>query len=86
MTGPQSEERPLNIRALLGLAFDGKPDETRVTRGEDFLLYGGSKQTHEMLFETTMRLKEKVVRRGKRLAEINARDWQEITDELQEEQ
>jgi len=85
MTGLPAEERPLNIKALLGIGLDGEPGQTRITRGEDFFLYGGSKGTHQHMQETVLRFKDKVDRRGKTLAEINARELHEIGRELLEE-
>jgi hypothetical protein len=40
--------------ALLGLAVDQDGDETRLTRGKNFLLLGGSQETHGLLQETAV--------------------------------
>ena len=46
--GPPEEERrvpedkPLGVEGMLGVGFDGKPDDVHITRGENFYLYGGS--------------------------------------------
>jgi hypothetical protein len=85
MTGAWSDEEPLNIKALLGVGLDGRPDQKRVTRGENFLLFGGSKKTHELMVTTTLRFNEKVDQRGKKLEEISARELVEIKRELREE-
>ncbi|KPK65965.1 MAG: hypothetical protein AMK73_01360 [Planctomycetes bacterium SM23_32] len=85
MTGGRSEETPLRIRGLLGIGLDGSPDEKRITRGENFCLFGGSKTTHERMTETALKFNEKVDERGKRLEEVNARELREITGELREE-
>ncbi|MGD2175529.1 MAG: hypothetical protein PVJ27_09005 [Candidatus Brocadiaceae bacterium] len=85
MTGMSKEEKPLNIRGLLGVGLDGKDDEIRITRGENFYLYGGTQETHERMVETTLKFNEKVEDRGKSLPEINARELSEIARELKEE-
>ena len=85
MTGVRCEDRPLNIKTLFGLGVDGEPGETRITQGNNFFLYGGSKRTHEQMVETALKFNEKVGRRGKRLAEINARELGEIARELMDE-
>jgi len=85
MTGARFEDRPLNIRALLGVGIDGEPDKTRITRGENFFLYGGSAETHERMVETALKFNEKVGQRGKRLRDINLRELTEIAREIQEE-
>ena len=82
MTGSRCEDRPLRIQALLGVGTDGEPGETRITRGDNFLLCGGSKQTHERMVETVIRFNEKVSERGKNLRDINTRELAEITREL----
>lgn len=85
MTGMPSDDKPLNIRALLGIGLDGDPDQKRVTRGPNFYLFGGSKDTHEHMVETALKFNEKVDERGKALAQINTRELCEITQQLREE-
>ena len=85
MTGMRSDERPLNIAGLVGLGFDARPDEKRVTRGKNFLLLGGSRQTHGRMVETVLAFNELVDKRGKRIEEVNARDLGEIAEELREQ-
>ena len=84
MTGMRPDERPLNIAGLVGLGFDARADEKRVTRGENFLLVGGSRETHERMVETVLTFKELVDKRGKRIKDVSARDLGEITEELRE--
>ena len=85
MTGIPDDEKALNIRAVLGVGLDGDPAEKRITRGETFYLFGGSKETHEQMFEHTVKFNEKVGTRGKKLEQINARELVEIVRELAEE-
>jgi len=85
MTGMPFEDKPLRIKALLGFGLDGEPGETRITRGDYFFLYGGSRSTHEQMVETTIKFGEKVGERGKHLAQISARELDEITRELMDE-
>lgn len=85
MTGPIPGEAPLNIQGLLGLGLDGGRGETRITRGENFYLYGGSKPSHRRMVEVALRFNDKVDRRGKKLEHINAREFAEIARELREE-
>ena len=37
----------LRQRMLLGLGFDNKDGHKRYTKGDDFVLMGGSEETHE---------------------------------------
>jgi len=85
MTGLPLEEQPLNIKGLLGIGLDGKPDEKRITRGDNFLLFGGTKDTHERMVFTVLKLNEKVDKLGKKLDEVNTRELREIVREVHDE-
>jgi hypothetical protein len=85
MTGRSSEDGPLGIKGLLGVGLDGEPDEKRITRGKNFFLLGGSRETHQRMTETALKFNEKVEERGKPLDEVNARELREITHELRQE-
>jgi hypothetical protein len=82
MTGIPVDDRPLNIRAILGLGLDGRRDDVRITRGRNFYLLGGSKRTHERMVEAAVRFNDEVDRRGKSLPEISSRELLEISREL----
>lgn len=85
MTGSSPDERPLHIRALLGVGLDGKGKQTRITRGENFYLYGGSQKTHRKMTDVVLRFNDEVDRRGKKLEEINARELDEISRKVRDE-
>jgi hypothetical protein len=57
--------------ALLGLAFDAEDGHTRLTRGENFTLAGGSQETHSQMQETAIKLNEQLDRRGQRLEDVS---------------
>jgi len=58
--------------ALLGLAFDAKDGQTRLTRGKNFLLLGGCQEPHAVMQATAVKVNEQLDRRGKRLEDISA--------------
>ena len=64
--------------ALLGLGLDGNDGHTRLTRGKNFVLYGGSEETHSTMQETAIKVNEQLDRRGKRLEEVSARELADI--------
>jgi len=68
--------------ALLGLGLDGDDGHTRLTRGDNFVLYGGSQDTHAAMQETAIKLNEKLERRGQRLEDVSPRDLCEIMHEI----
>lgn len=43
---------------MLGLGLDGQDGHTRMTKGENFLLVGGSKNTHREMQEKTIKMNE----------------------------
>lgn len=63
---------------LLGVGLDGDAVHKRVTKGRDFLLVGGSAETHEAMTERAIKVNEELDRRGKRLADVRT------TDEMRE--
>ena len=74
--------------ALLGLAFDNEDGHTRLTRGENFLLCGGSHETHAVMQETAVKINERLDKRGKRLEDVSLGELRdichEVTDSLDE--
>jgi hypothetical protein len=67
--------------ALLGVAFDAEDGHKRLTRGKNFVLYGGSKDTHEVMQETAIKINEQLDRRGKRLEDVSVREFRDIFHE-----
>ncbi len=70
--------------ALLGLGLDGDDGHTRLTRGENFVLFGGSQDTHAAMQETAIKLNEQLDKRGRRLEDVSARELHEIWREIHE--
>jgi hypothetical protein len=68
--------------ALLGLAFDNDDGETRLTRGKNFLLVGGSQESHAVLQETAIKINEHLDRRGKRLEDVSVEEMRDICREV----
>lgn len=67
LVNPQAAKKS----ALLGLGFDGDDGHTRLTRGDNFLLFGGSQDTHGRMQETAIKVNEELARRGKRLEDVS---------------
>ena len=72
MVPAMSEEREKDRKfaLLFGVGFDGKDGHYRQTKGEDFLLVGGSERTHEVMQDKALAISEELKRRGKKLAEV----------------
>jgi hypothetical protein len=67
--------------ALLGLGLDNTDGHTRVTRGENFLLAGGSHETHEQMQEQCIKFNEKLSRRGKQLEQLHRDEFLDLAAE-----
>ena len=62
---------------MLGLGLDNDGHK-RVTTGPNFLLMGGSEQTHEEMTEKVIKINEKLSANGKRLEEVSHQEFDEI--------
>lgn len=63
---------------LIGLGLDGQGGPHRIITGRDFLMVGGSEETHEEMLETVLRLEVELERRGQELGEVPPEDLAEI--------
>jgi hypothetical protein len=68
--------------ALLGFAFDAEDGQKRITRGKNFLLAGGSQETHSIMQETAIKINEHLDREGKQLADISTRELRDIVEDI----
>lgn len=78
----KASNRTRKSAALLGLAFDTDDGQTRVTRGKNFLLWGGSKDTHCFMQETAVKINEGLDKRGIRLEDVSLGELREICHEV----
>ena len=67
--------------ALLGVAFDAEDGHKRITRGKNFLLAGGSEETHGVMQETAVKVNEQLDRRGKQLADVSPEELRDIVSD-----
>ena len=68
-------------KRILGFGLDGKDDAVRVTRGRNFHLVGGSRETHEDMQEKCIKLNEKLKARGKELEDLARKEFLELAQE-----
>ena len=59
----------------LGLDYDG---HKRITRGDNFLLVGGSEETHGKMTDTTLAFNQELDKRVKTLEELTPEEFHEI--------
>lgn len=71
------------VAALLGLAFDAEDGHKRITRGKNFLLAGGSEETHGIMRETIIRVNESLDSRGVQLADVSPEELRDLINDAQ---
>jgi hypothetical protein len=69
--------------ALVGLAFDAEDGHTRLSRGKNFLLCGGSEETHGVMQETALKINEHLDRKGRRLEDATINELRDICESIQ---
>ena len=70
--------KPAKKKAVMigvGLDSDG---HKRVTQGPNFVLAGGSKETHEEMTEKAIKINEKLKAKGKELHEVSREEFDDI--------
>ncbi len=72
----------LRQRMLLGLGFDSKDGHKRYTKGDDFVLMGGSEETHEKMTETAIKVNEKLAKKGRSIRTASDEELRDIFGEL----
>ena len=69
---------------MLGLGLDKDDGPLRITRGENYHLFGGSKTTHEKMQEIAIRVNEELADRGKTLEQVTGKEFHEIVNKAVE--
>lgn len=62
------------VGGILGVGLDNTDDQKRITRTEEMVLVGGSRETHDQMQETAIRFGEALEKRGKQLPEVTVRE------------
>ena len=74
---PERQDKSL----LLGLGLDNKDGHKRLTKGDNFVMVGGSEETHERMTETAIKFNEKLAKRGKTLQELSPEEFRDMMRE-----
>ena len=75
---PAPKKAPSGKAGLLGVGLDNADGHKRITTGDQFVLVGGSAETHERMAETTIKTFEELKRRAKHLENVDPRELAEI--------
>lgn len=65
-------------KILLGLGLDSKDGHARITKGENFRLYGGSEETHGVMQEKAVKFNEHLDKIGKTLDSVTKEEFCDI--------
>ena len=76
------KDKKAKYALLLGIGLDNDDEHVRITTGKNFKLFGGSKQTHEIMQEKVVKFNEALDKRKKELWEVNKEELFEIADEI----
>jgi len=66
---------------LVGLGLDNRDEHKRITKGDNFVLVGGSEETHDRMTETAIKINEKLQSRGKTLENVSGEELTDIVAE-----
>ncbi len=69
------KRRSKSVMLGLGLDSDG---HKRLTTGPNFVLVGGSQETHEIMTEKVIKINEKLAAKGKQLEEVSRDEFEDI--------
>ena len=81
---PGRKKNEPTVQGILGVGLDGSDGTKRITRTEEMMLVGGSKDTHEQMQEVAIRFGEALERTGKALPETSVREVIELLREAHE--
>ena len=72
-----SKNKPRRKAMMLGVGLDSDGHK-RVTTGPNFVLAGGSQETHEVMSEKAIKFNEKLSAAGKRLEDVSREEFDDI--------
>lgn len=76
MASGSKKKRPRKA-VMLGVGLDSDGHK-RMTTGKNFVLVGGSEETHEVMTEKVIKINEKLAARGKELEEVSREEFDDI--------
>ena len=73
------QQKPKAVMFGVGLDTDG---HKRITKGDNFALVGGTKDTHDEMTEKALKINEKLADRGKRLDDVSREEFDDIAHDV----
>ena len=75
---PAQDSKQTQRGGLLGVGLDGKDGHRRITTGPDFVLVGGSHDTHARMQDLVVRMSETLERQGRCFAELTHGEFEDL--------
>jgi hypothetical protein len=72
-----SKEKGPRKALLLGLGLDSDGHK-RLTTGPNFVLLGGTRETHEVMTEKVIKINERLASKGKQLENISREEFEDV--------
>lgn len=82
----KASEKEKEIVGLIGIGLDNQDEHIRLTTGEDYVLYGGSQETHERMVDAVIHVTETLRRKGKTLRGASVDEVVDLLKEAHEKQ
>jgi hypothetical protein len=80
----KTKKSEAQVVGFLGVGLDNEDGHRRVTRSDEFLLVGGSAETHEQMQDTAIRFGEALRQRGKTLRDASPEEAIDLLRESME--
>ena len=71
------KKKPRRKAVMLGVGLDSDGHK-RLTTGPNFVLVGGSQETHEVMTEKAIKINEKLAAKGKQLEDVSHEEFDDI--------
>jgi hypothetical protein len=81
----KSKKSESQVVGFIVVGLDNKDGHRRITRSEEFLLIGGSSDTHERMQDTAIRFGEALRNKGKTLGETSPEEAVDLLRESMEQ-
>ena len=75
------KKKPQRKALMLGLGLDSDGHK-RLTTGPNFILAGGSQETHEVMTEKAIKINEKLAAKGKQLDDVSHEEFDDIAQSV----
>src|SRR6267142_6200188 len=77
MADAKKKKKRTRKAVMVGLGLDSDGHK-RLTTGPNFVLMGGSQETHEVMTEKAIKINEKLAAAGKKLEEVSRKQFDDI--------